>query len=74
MSLRRYDDELDELELGERVANCLFAEALGTVYAELPDRVWSVVLNLYGYMIVQAPDQAPRWKPRFDERGRWHCP
>lgn len=74
MLLRHYDDELDELELGERVADCLFAEALGALYSELKDRAWSMTLLLYRYMAVQAPEHADAWRPRLDERGMWHLP
>jgi len=64
----------DIAELGMRVACCLTGEQFGTLYSELRDRAWSVVLNCYGYMAVQAPGEAERWLPQFDEHGMWRMP
>lgn len=74
-ALGRDNYETDVLELGERVADCLFAEGLGAVYARLQDRTWSVVLHCYGLIAVAAQDagrEVPAcWRPDIDEHGMW---
>lgn len=68
--------ELDELELGERVADALFSEMLYGIYSTVKDRAWGVVLCCYARMAWGlGKDNVPvEWKPTFDERGRWHLP
>jgi hypothetical protein len=68
------DYEQDVLELGERAADCLFAEELGRSYPELRARVRSLILNWYGYAAVQTPALAENWAPRIGEDGMWRMP
>ncbi len=78
--LERYcgDYETDVLELGERVADCLFAEELTAAYVLLQHRAWSTVLHCYGFIAVAAGDagrEVPAcWQPAFDEHGAWRMP
>lgn len=71
-----WDYELDELELGERVADALTSEMAGNLYDTVKDRTWSIVLLCYARMAWGlGPDNVPaQWKPVFDSRGRWHMP
>lgn len=68
--------ELDELELGERVADALFAELAGSIYSTVHDRAWCIVLHCYRAMVLAfgQDNVPPEWKPAFDEHGRWHMP
>ncbi len=70
--------ETDVLELGERVADCLFAEELSRAYASARTRAWSVTLHCYGLIAVAARDagrEVPaRWQPSFDKHGMWRAP
>ena len=70
------DYDLDVAELGERVVDCLDREALGSLYTDLRDRAWSVVLNCYVHMASSlGPENVPpQWQPQFDENGMWHLP
>ena len=76
MTARELNDyEIDVLELGERAAECLFAEELSTVYGSLRDRTWSVVLHCYGFIAVAAQEAGRElpacWQPNIDEHGMW---
>jgi hypothetical protein len=66
--------ERDVLELGERVADCLFAEELGRAYSEPSRRAWSLILGWYGNAMVQAPACAEQWRPRLGKDGMWRMP
>jgi hypothetical protein len=68
--------ELDELELGGRVADALFEEMFSGIYSTVKDRAWGIVLQCYRRMVFAVgQDNVPaQWKPTFDERGRWQLP
>ncbi len=70
------DYDLDELELGTRVADALTAEMFGTLYNRMEDRAWSVVVHCYGNMArALGPGNVPApWRPTFDSHGMWHLP
>lgn len=68
---------LDELELGDRAESWMVTEDLGALYAEPWDRAWSVVLQCYAKVVLRfGPDhpESLRWRPQFDEQGRWVMP
>lgn len=68
--------ELDELELGERVADALFVEMFGAIYSTDHDRAWQVVLSCYARCVwALGADNVPAgWKPVFTSAGRWEMP
>lgn len=80
--------DLDEIELGERAAEWLTLEELGSAYSRVSDRVWSATAGCFA-KIAQAmrekygPDALtgpgaravpPEWTPQLDEHGMWHMP
>lgn len=73
-ALLRDGYEIDVLELGERVADCLFAEELGAACEGIGDRTRSTALHCYGLIAVAAEDAgrevpAP-WQPALVRRGQ----
>ncbi len=60
--------ELDELELGERVADYLFDELAGSMYTTMEDRAWCIVGQCYRAMVTAVgPEHVPpKWTPSFD--------
>ena len=68
--------EIDELELGERVADWLLVEELSAHYSTLEARAWYVVLRCYAQLArLLGPDNVPpEWRPAFDSHGMWHLP
>lgn len=70
-----FSGELDELELGERVADWLFTELAGSIYANVKDRVWEVVLHCYASVVWATGTPVPSgWMPALDSNGRWEMP
>lgn len=72
-----FDGTLDELELGERVADALFVELAGSIYTNVKDRAWAVVLCCYRRWIDAVGNSAgvpAGWTPVFDENGNWSMP
>jgi hypothetical protein len=71
---RAYDR--DVAELGERVVTWLDRDQLGTLYSQVKDRAWSVVLGCYAKVAASlGPGNVPpEWTPRFDEHGMWRLP
>lgn len=72
----RGEFDLDEEELGERAAGWLLREELGSVYTDVQDRAWSVVLGCYAMCVrsLGADSVPPQWRPSLDEHEMWHMP
>lgn len=65
--------ELNELELGERVSDCLFTELAGSIYSTVENRTWALILQCYRFMYEATNGNVPAdWKPAIDDKGMWH--
>jgi hypothetical protein len=70
------NDDLEEIELGERAAYWQLHEQLGSLYRDLKDRVWAVAIGCYAKCVISlgADNVPPEWKPHTDEDGMWKMP
>lgn len=76
MKLAVPDWDIDVAELGERAVIWADRESLGSLYSQVEDRAWAVVLDCYAKCVVSlgAENVPAEWRPQFDEHGRWHMP
>lgn len=67
---------MDELELGDRAATWQLVEEFNALFSP-EDRPWLAVLDCYAKVVQALGPEHPesvRWRPRFDEHGRWVMP
>ena len=72
-----FDDfDRDVAELGERAVLWLDREQFGSLYSEVKDRAWAVVLDCYAKCVTSlGPDAVPPgWRPSIGPDGMWRMP